>query len=769
MNNVKNLFFFISPLLFLLIFFIYIQTSAPSVYFGDSGELITAAWTLGIPHPTGFPLYILTGKIFTILPLGDIAFRVNLVSSFFAALTIVVLFFILLIFSKKLLGDINFSFALLFSILFAFTYTLWSQAVFSRIYTMNAFFCSFLLLLFFYYNEINKSNKILFLMAFLTGIGAGIHLTFLILAFLLWCYILIYNFSELKSKFIFLSLLFISGISIYFFIILRGSSDAILNWHPLKTIEDFFYYITQKQYKQKMFSREFYGYKKFFEYIWNIISKEFTTAGFFLFLVGIFLSLIKKFIYSWLFLIIYISNIILLAFYGNYTDLKLAFRYFIPSHLIALFFIYYLIIQISNIFKRYFIFKIILILFIALLASVLFNKNYIINDKSKDFIPYFYPQDILSNCEKKSYIFISGDNQIFTIAYLKYVKNRFNDITIFDTTDTIFKDINILQKHSKSRNVIPNILTALNMKYFPIYTAVPTKAQSFFEPSFGFINKITETKQYDIFYPWKLYSLKNIIHSPLPYDFEEREVVGTYLYRYSEYFKNIGKENIHFYLLEKAVNVAYDSVPVLGNVAIIYSEKDKEYEKAEQLIKRAIELNPRDESLLFNLGSLHATKGEFKLAIDCFNKVITLNPLNFNARLYLERAKQEHERQILISQEIDKNNKFFENAKKLMEQKKFKEAIVEFKKDLKFNPQSSKINFHIALCYSLLNNIDKAIPYYENALKIQPENISILNNLGLCYLKLNQNQKAKKYFKKSLLVDHNQPKINEMLKKINDK
>ena len=44
-------------------FIIYLITLAPTVYWGDSGELITAIYTLGIPHPAGIPLYVLMGKL----------------------------------------------------------------------------------------------------------------------------------------------------------------------------------------------------------------------------------------------------------------------------------------------------------------------------------------------------------------------------------------------------------------------------------------------------------------------------------------------------------------------------------------------------------------------------------------------------------------------------------------------------------------------------------------------------------------------------------
>ncbi len=75
-------------LIFLLSFAVYLITLCPTVYVGDSGEFTTAAYTLGITHPPGYPLYVLFGKIFTlIIPFGNIAYRVNLMSAFFGALS----------------------------------------------------------------------------------------------------------------------------------------------------------------------------------------------------------------------------------------------------------------------------------------------------------------------------------------------------------------------------------------------------------------------------------------------------------------------------------------------------------------------------------------------------------------------------------------------------------------------------------------------------------------------------------------------------------
>src|SRR4030042_2997496 len=73
---------------FILPFTFYLMTTCPSVYLGDSGELTAAAFSIGIPHTSGYPLYVLIGKLFCLIPLGTIGFRMNLMSCLFGAGTV---------------------------------------------------------------------------------------------------------------------------------------------------------------------------------------------------------------------------------------------------------------------------------------------------------------------------------------------------------------------------------------------------------------------------------------------------------------------------------------------------------------------------------------------------------------------------------------------------------------------------------------------------------------------------------------------------------
>ncbi len=73
---------------------VYKATLAPTVGAGDSGELILAAESLGIPHPPGYPIWVLLARVAALLPIGAVAWRVNLLSALLSAAA-VGLFFLL--------------------------------------------------------------------------------------------------------------------------------------------------------------------------------------------------------------------------------------------------------------------------------------------------------------------------------------------------------------------------------------------------------------------------------------------------------------------------------------------------------------------------------------------------------------------------------------------------------------------------------------------------------------------------------------------------
>jgi hypothetical protein len=70
---------------FLVALAVYVRTLLPGPSFGDWGEMQLILAQLGVPHPTGYPLYMLLGKAFSLLPIGTQAYRADLLSAVAAA------------------------------------------------------------------------------------------------------------------------------------------------------------------------------------------------------------------------------------------------------------------------------------------------------------------------------------------------------------------------------------------------------------------------------------------------------------------------------------------------------------------------------------------------------------------------------------------------------------------------------------------------------------------------------------------------------------
>ena len=119
---------------FLVSLAIYLITLAPTVGEHDTFEFQVLSYELGIAHPTGYPLYILLGKLFTLLPFGNVAYRVNLSSALLAATTAAVLHATI----YHLTGHRSTS--ALAALTFAFSHSFWSQAVVAEVYALNALF-----------------------------------------------------------------------------------------------------------------------------------------------------------------------------------------------------------------------------------------------------------------------------------------------------------------------------------------------------------------------------------------------------------------------------------------------------------------------------------------------------------------------------------------------------------------------------------------------------------------------------------------------------
>ncbi len=161
--------------------FLYVGTLAPTILpYGtpdtlDSPMLQAEVAVLGVGHPTGYPTYMMLTHLFTYLPVGDPAYRVNLASAVYGVAA-VVLFYLL---GLRLAGRAVAAAA--GALAFGLSGTFWSQAVIAEVYTLEALLVALVILVVLVWRD-RRENRYLLLVAFLVGLSLTHHLTSVLLA-----------------------------------------------------------------------------------------------------------------------------------------------------------------------------------------------------------------------------------------------------------------------------------------------------------------------------------------------------------------------------------------------------------------------------------------------------------------------------------------------------------------------------------------------------------------------------------------------------------
>ncbi len=231
LNHVCGIQLIYPCLIFLVFFQLYLMTMCPTVYWEDSSEFITAAHSLGITHPTGYPTYCIIGKCTGYLFLGDIPYRVNLVSALSAALGITLFSLVMVHFFRRLQPGTSrpaFNAGILFAVFYAgFLSPWWSEGVVAEVYALNIFFTVVLLLIQRILSE-KKSLRLIFLFPFVYGLALSNHMT---LGLYLPVFSIFFLATLLKKRIEWRNLAFICmfgiiGLTPYFYTVCRAGSGS---------------------------------------------------------------------------------------------------------------------------------------------------------------------------------------------------------------------------------------------------------------------------------------------------------------------------------------------------------------------------------------------------------------------------------------------------------------------------------------------------------------------------------------------------------------
>jgi len=223
---------------------VYLLTLAPTVTAEDSGELIAAAYTLGIPHAPGYPLFVLLAKGFvTVFPFGEVAWRVNLFTAMMGGLSVALLVLLCRRLSAGLAASISLSLAAAFSSIF------WSQAIMAEVYTLStaAFLLVLHLLVLFF---LDPTATRLWILAYAFGLSLTAHPSMILLApgLLLGVGLRDRRIFRRPGQLLIGMLFFALGFSVFLYLPLRSLADPVMDWGNPETVSGFFGHLLRRQY-----------------------------------------------------------------------------------------------------------------------------------------------------------------------------------------------------------------------------------------------------------------------------------------------------------------------------------------------------------------------------------------------------------------------------------------------------------------------------------------------------------------------------------------
>lgn len=187
-NNHRSLHWGFGLLALLISFITYLLTVQPTVPFWDCGEFTAAAVHQQVPHPPGAPLFLMLGKVFHLVPIGDPGWRVNLMSVVSSAVSVWLLYFITVAvirnFFREDLSNIKnalvvYGSGFVGALAFAFSDTFWFNAVESEVYAASQLFVTLIVWLMMVWHEHAdepQSERYLLLITYLIGLSIGVHL-----------------------------------------------------------------------------------------------------------------------------------------------------------------------------------------------------------------------------------------------------------------------------------------------------------------------------------------------------------------------------------------------------------------------------------------------------------------------------------------------------------------------------------------------------------------------------------------------------------------
>ena len=397
----------------------YVVTLAPGLTWAnggaDGGDLITAAATNGIAHPSGYPLYLLLARAFQALPVGALAFRTNLLSAVCAigaALT-------LLAFLRR--QNIPAYIALTASLAFGLAPAVWSQAVITEVYSLQ----SLLLILFLnalldeHFPGGDWARGLIF------GLATSNHLTTLILLPLLLLRTSpkpgFAKPAELGKR----SLACLLGLSLYLTLPLRAASQPPINWGNPVTPQGFWWLVSGRLYAAYPFGISLADAILRLRAFGGLLLEQFSLPGVLIGVYGLFSGLPSRALLASLWMFVAFTGFAIV--YGSYDSQV----YLIPAYIaFAVWLAYGLQDSLGALSARYqrLTRPAVILIVVGLIVRIPFMLPNV--DAAHDQRAEQFGTQFIASAPHDALIFASGDEAVFALWYFHHALGQRPDVVV---------------------------------------------------------------------------------------------------------------------------------------------------------------------------------------------------------------------------------------------------------------------------------------------------------------------------------------------------
>ena len=345
--------------LFVVSLLVYNATLTPSLSYlsPDGNELATVPYLLGLVHSTGYPLYTWLGKLFTFVPIGDVAHRMNLMSATMGAGGIALMYGVILLLLERMrperAGQRSLwmrTIAAMVALLFAFSVTFWSQTGIAEVYAPNLLMVALQMLLILNWARVEEANPAgrgqppsarslawfgAFCLAFALSTGTHISNLGFGLGYLVFVLAVNWRFA-LKPRAIIIGVgLFALGLLQHLWLPYKASTltDSLMRANMPNTWKGFYNY-TLGAFPQMKFAFTWAQVPDRIVIYLDLLRQQFSLVGVLIGIAGMWVLLFRQPKRWWLITLMYLVH---LVFFTQYRVFDLDV-FFIPAHfLFALF------------------------------------------------------------------------------------------------------------------------------------------------------------------------------------------------------------------------------------------------------------------------------------------------------------------------------------------------------------------------------------------------------------------------------------------------